>query len=212
MPAPSETVEEQVARFLATTQAKGLPDTIYLGIDPGLRGALALLQKRRTLVFDMPVIRAVKSKTRKLKNPQPGGPKTQRYKGSDDSFDDAAILRIFRLLRPFKEQIVVALEKALVQGRGGARESNTPLTAWRTGAGWGMWPLFLKSKGFQVHSLVPVAWKKKAGLTGKDKEASRALALSLYPKADVTRKKDHDRAEALLMAHFLRIELEGGAR
>lgn len=209
MPAQPETVEEQVARFLAATQAKGLPDTIYLGIDPGLRGALALLQKRRTLAFDMPVIHAVKSKSRKIKNPQPGGPKTQTYKGSDDWFDDAAILRLFRLLRPFKDQVVVGLEKAQVMVRG---KGETPLGAWRTGAGWGMWPLFLKSKGFQVHSIVPNQWKKKAGLIGKDKEASRALALSLYPKAALARKRDSDRAEALLMAHFLRIELEGGAR
>lgn len=50
----------------------------------------------------------------------------------------------------------------------------------------------------------PRAWKKRAGLIGKPKDASRGLAMRLYPQAAeyLTRKKDNGRAEALLIAHF----------
>lgn len=52
----------------------------------------------------------------------------------------------------------------------------------------------------QVHS---TRWKKFFRL-GADKEASRALATRLYPSAAplLSRKKDHGRAEALLLAHW----------
>ena len=51
----------------------------------------------------------------------------------------------------------------------------------------------------------PAAWKKELKL-GRDKEQSRAMAINLYPQCipDLKRKKDHNRAEALLMAHMLK--------
>ncbi len=59
--------------------------------------------------------------------------------------------------------------------------------------------------------VAPSAWKKRFGLDGKDKGASRDLARQLYPAAGawLTRVKDHGRAEALLLAHYGR---NGGVR
>jgi crossover junction endodeoxyribonuclease RuvC len=50
----------------------------------------------------------------------------------------------------------------------------------------------------------PQAWKKKFGLTGKDKDASRGLCLREHPEvADrLTRKKDNGRADAILIARY----------
>jgi crossover junction endodeoxyribonuclease RuvC len=45
----------------------------------------------------------------------------------------------------------------------------------------------------------PAIWKRALGL-GKDKEAARLRAMQLFPAADLRRKKDHGRAEALLLA------------
>jgi len=49
----------------------------------------------------------------------------------------------------------------------------------------------------------PRAWKKDMGLTA-DKDESLALARHLFPTAPLTRKKDNGRAEALLIAEWLR--------
>lgn len=48
----------------------------------------------------------------------------------------------------------------------------------------------------------PSVWKRKWALIGKDKEASRQLALQEFPTAHkmLARKKDHGRAEAALIA------------
>ena len=50
----------------------------------------------------------------------------------------------------------------------------------------------------------PQQWKKKFGLSGKDKDASRGLCLREHPEvADrLTRKKDHGRADAILIAKY----------
>lgn len=55
-----------------------------------------------------------------------------------------------------------------------------------------------------MHLVTPQTWKKHHRLLGTDKEASRALALRLFPaSADrFARKKDDGRAEAALIARY----------
>ena len=48
----------------------------------------------------------------------------------------------------------------------------------------------------------PTIWKKRAGLIGKPKDAARALAKQLYPNAPLGLKKDIGKADALLIARF----------
>jgi crossover junction endodeoxyribonuclease RuvC len=62
----------------------------------------------------------------------------------------------------------------------------------------------LAALGFQINFVRPTEWKKYFGLSGKDKHASIAMAKNLYPEAAelLTRKKDHGRAEAILIAAY----------
>lgn len=50
----------------------------------------------------------------------------------------------------------------------------------------------------------PQVWKKHHGLIGTEKSASLDLARKLFPSAPLTRKKDTGRADALLMATWLK--------
>lgn len=52
-----------------------------------------------------------------------------------------------------------------------------------------------------VGVVTPAEWKRQFRL-GKDKDASRELCLTLYPNAPVTLKKHHDRAESILIARY----------
>ena len=49
-------------------------------------------------------------------------------------------------------------------------------------------------------------WKKEFSLVHQDKQASIDMAKKLFPHIDFlfNRKKDHGRAEALLMAEYMR--------
>ena len=51
--------------------------------------------------------------------------------------------------------------------------------------------------------VTPQKWKKDMGLTS-DKDLSLAMARELWPTAPLARKMDNGRAEALLMAEWLR--------
>jgi len=52
--------------------------------------------------------------------------------------------------------------------------------------------------------VTPQSWKKQFGLKGGDKEPSRKRALQLFPDQAtmLARKKDQNRAEAMLLAKY----------
>jgi hypothetical protein len=61
----------------------------------------------------------------------------------------------------------------------------------------------LVGNNIPVRFVRPTVWKKHFKLIGKDKEASRALALQKYPTVQgLDLKKHHGRAEALLMLEW----------
>jgi crossover junction endodeoxyribonuclease RuvC len=58
--------------------------------------------------------------------------------------------------------------------------------------------------GYPFVLVTPQTWKKHHGLIGTEKVASLDLARSMFPDAPLTRQKDHGRADALLMAVWLK--------
>jgi crossover junction endodeoxyribonuclease RuvC len=68
------------------------------------------------------------------------------------------------------------------------------------GGGFGLWLGILATLGMPYTRVRPSDWKQAMGLLGKDKEAARLRAHQLFPGADLRRKKDHGRAETLLLA------------
>lgn len=55
-----------------------------------------------------------------------------------------------------------------------------------------------------VTKVTPQAWKKRAGLVGKDKDAARSRAIQLWPRWDALGKKGEGQAlaDAALIARF----------
>ena len=60
------------------------------------------------------------------------------------------------------------------------------------------------TSGIPMTIVEPTMWKKAYRLHGGDKEGARQRALQLFPAAHtlLARKKDHQRAEAALVALF----------
>jgi hypothetical protein len=67
------------------------------------------------------------------------------------------------------------------------------------GLGMGVWLGALAALHMPHTRVRPQVWKKALGL-GRDKEQARLRATQLFPAADLRHKKDHGRAEALLLA------------
>lgn len=77
-------------------------------------------------------------------------------------------------------------------------------STFKTGQGYGQILGVLAALRLPYRTVTPAVWKRSMGLSGKDKDASRALARSLWPDAPLGRVKDHGRAEALLIAEWAR--------
>ncbi len=84
-----------------------------------------------------------------------------------------------------------------------ARPGEAPSGAFSFGFSSGCISGVLGALRVPVTTVSPVTWKKSMGL-GADKDLSRSRALELFPSVAnrLSRKLDHDRAEALLMAEW----------
>jgi hypothetical protein len=176
---------------------------VLVAIDPGANGAIALRTRTRYLVVDIPTIKVPVKRVKKTspKERKATGKKSKTVDGSTTKFDFAGICALFRLLRPYREDVVVVLEEVPVSLGPGKRVGEILLNR-----AYAMWPLFLYSKGYIVNEVRPSVWKQKMGLSGKDKDHCRLKAISLFPRAPLQRKQDHDRAEALLLTEYFRRE------
>ena len=173
---------------------------IFIGIDPGVSGAVAVLDGRSTiLALDWtPTIKPAK-------------------KGSRREYviaDQVALLRGWvphPKVDPDEPRVVtrtiVALEKIHSMPAEGVASS------FKGGEGFGIWKGIITALGLPLELVTPQAWKKAmmAGMSGdKGKGASRIRAKELWPKAELNLVKDHNKADALLIAeHMRRIHIGG---
>ena len=154
---------------------------IFLGIDPGLDGALASIASLVTLV-DTPTL-TVAGK---------GGGHRREY----NVHAMATSLCAFSGGRAFA---LVELVHAM-PGQG-VRSMFT------MGRGLGVWEGLLAGLGIPFAFVTPQRWKKSLmdGM-GQDKDAARLTAIRLFPEVagQFARKKDHGRADAILIAEYAR--------
>lgn len=154
---------------------------VTLGIDPGLTGGYAMLTNNGELieVGDLPVIRDGKS-----------------------AWIDAEQLVSTLLRLKGSAQIHATTERVHAMPKNGSQ------AAFSQGCTFGSILAALQVAGARIEFVAPQTWKKQLGLRGTDltdtqrKRASLDKARLLYPTADLSRQKDHGRAEALLIAHF----------
>lgn len=86
--------------------------------------------------------------------------------------------------------------------RAGAMPKQGVASTFRFGMAYGALRAVVTAMQVPVHLVHPTVWKRHFRLTA-EKELSRALAIRLWPGAGhFSRKKDHGRAEAALIAQF----------
>lgn len=148
--------------------------TLILGIDPGLTGALALLDAdgQPELVADLPVIR-----DRSL------------------AWIDGGALQSMLL-----DAIRGRSCRAIVE-RVSAMPKQGVASSFAFGVGLGSILATLQTLRLPIELVTPAVWKLALGLS-RDKRASLNKARLLFPSADLSLAKHDGRAEALLIAHW----------
>lgn len=160
---------------------------IWVGIDPGVSGAVAAIGPNSCDVEDIPTIA------------MGGTGRTVR------KIDGLALAKMLRRFVPAGEPCMVVLEDVHVMpsSKSGSA-ANTSLLHSK-----GVIEGVLAVLRMQTELVNSRKWKGMYGLDS-DKKASLEKARTLYPvlaKSRLARVKDHGRAESLLMAHFGKVRL-----
>lgn len=162
---------------------------IYIGIDPGLSGAVGIIDDQfardcQVAVFDTPTALVEGEKTkRKYLTPAM-----------------ALILERYATLTR-QPNLLCVLENVHSMPKQGVASS------FNFGEGKGIWEGILAAYHIPTELVSPQRWKKEIMADqGKDKSAARFKAMALFPSlADQLKLVKHDgRAEALLMAEYAR--------
>jgi crossover junction endodeoxyribonuclease RuvC len=147
---------------------------VILGIDPGITGAFAMLASDGTLITvdDLPIIRDGRL-------------------GWIDA--EAFTLRLIEVRAG--NELHATVERVHAMPRNGSQ------AAFSQGATLGSILAALQVIRARIELVTPGSWKKAYGLSS-DKSASLDRARLMFPSADLDRKKDHNRGEALLIAQY----------
>jgi hypothetical protein len=148
--------------------------TLFLGVDPGLTGAIALVDAdgRLHMIEDMPI--------------------TARGNGRVKHEVDSAGL--IHLLRPHGADIVHGVLEVL-----GARPGQGVASMFSLGHSFGTASAVLSCLGVPFELLSAAKWKRLVELPA-EKTLVLAAARRRWPAAPLARAKHHGRAEALFMA------------
>jgi len=146
------------------------------GIDPGITGAIAVIDDFNNGYFvdDIPVM--------------------AKGKGSGKVKNQINPAALFEILEKYSPKHIFLERISSMPGQGVA-------SMFSMGDSFGCIRGVCACIDAQLHLITPQSWKKYYSL-GKDKEVVRAKAIELFPLAALSRKKDHNRAEAVLIANY----------
>ncbi|WP_313033667.1 hypothetical protein [Stenotrophomonas acidaminiphila] len=164
---------------------------LTFGIDPGISGAIAVLADGEAgPIIDMPLL------------------------GEDREVDArqvALFIRAARDLHPGASVSAVIERVRAMPPKDGERRAGAQ-SSFNFGDHYGKAKAVLELLGIPYTRAEPASWKRQFGLTGQPKDASRVLAIQRFPTvaAELKRKKDNGRADALLIALYGEQRLASG--
>jgi crossover junction endodeoxyribonuclease RuvC len=160
-----------------------------IGVDPGLDGAVCVLEGGKVVeVYDIPTFEIT------VGNSQGNGGAAKKRRKID-------VQGLFRLFAKHSDADFVLIEQVWAMPKQGVSSSFT------FGKTLGSIEACIALSTLPMHSVAPQVWKKELRVTN-DKDGARSRAADLFPEAYdfFSRKKDHNRAEAALIAHYGRLK------
>ena len=150
-----------------------------IGIDPGLNGAIAVMENNKVKeIFDVPVMPEGKKNKRQLNNAQ--------------------LVKLLKDIISKDEEITVVVENvSAMPGQGVTSMVNFGQT-------FGAIKGICAALGLPIFFVRPAKWKKHFDLINSSKDASRTKAIEMYPSLSdrLSKKKDVNKSDAILIARF----------
>ena len=150
-----------------------------IGIDPGLSGAIAIIENKRVLgIFDMPVMAEGKKNKRQL--------------------NSAQLVNIIRENTNNNEEIIVVVEQV------NAMPGQGVTSMFNFGQTFGAIKGVCAALELPIYFVRPTKWKKHFELINSSKDASRTKVIEMYPSlsSQLSKKKDVNKSDAILIARY----------
>ena len=150
-----------------------------IGIDPGLSGAIAVLENNKVLnIFDIPVMSEGKKNKRQL--------------------NSALLVNLLKENINKEEEVAVVIEQV------NAMPGQGVTSMFNFGQTFGALKGICAALELPIFFVRPSKWKKYFELINSSKDASRTKAIEMYPKLSnqLSKKKDVNKSDAILIARF----------
>jgi crossover junction endodeoxyribonuclease RuvC len=152
---------------------------IIIGVDPGISGAISIIENKKILeVYDTPTMIEGKKNKRQI--------------------NSAQVTNIIKeRLNKEKEVVVVVEQVNAMPGQGVTSMFNF-------GQSFGVIKGICAALSLPIYFVRPTKWKKHFNLIKTNKDASRTKVIEAYPEisSKLHRKKDSNRADAILIALY----------
>ena len=156
---------------------------IIFGIDPGISGAISILENKKVIdVFDMPTMIEGKKNKKQLNGPY----LAKIIKGY---IQDKKLIN--------EEFVVIVEQVSAMPGQGVTSMFNF-------GQSYGVIKGICSALLLPIYFVRPTKWKKHYNLINTNKDASRTKAIEIYPdiSSQLSRKKDLNKADSILIARY----------
>ena len=154
---------------------------LIIGIDPGISGSICFFHNGKILdVVEMPIMTDGKKNKKQVNGSQVYNEITKRIKQFE------------------KNQIRVVIEHvSAMPGQGVTSMFNF-------GQSFGILKGICTAMQLPMYFVRPTKWKKYFNLLNSEKDASRTRAIEIFPyfSSQLSRKKDSNKADAILIASF----------
>ena len=150
-----------------------------IGIDPGLSGAIAILEDNKVLnIFDMPVMAEGKKNKRQL--------------------NSAQLVNIIRDNTASIDEVAVVVEQV------NAMPGQGVTSMFNFGQTFGAIKGVCAALNLPIFFVRPSKWKKHFELINSSKDSSRTKTIEMYPSLSnqLSKKKDVNKSDAILIARF----------
>jgi len=152
---------------------------IIFGIDPGVSGAISVLENKKVIeVFDMPTMIDGKKSKRQV--------------------NGAQVTNIIKERLDENKEIIVVVEHV------NAMPGQGVTSMFNFGQSFGVIKGISSALSLPIYFVRPTKWKKHFNLIKTNKDASRTKVIEIYPEisSKLSRKKDSNKADAILIARY----------
>jgi crossover junction endodeoxyribonuclease RuvC len=154
---------------------------LVIGIDPGVSGSICFFNEGKIIdVVEMPTMTEGKKNKKQVNGAQIFNEISERIKKLD------------------KKDIKIVIEQvSAMPGQGVTSMFNF-------GQSYGILKGICSAMQLPMYFVRPVKWKKYFNLINSEKDASRTRAIEIFPyfSSQLSRKKDSNKADAILIASF----------